>query len=114
MAKDPNCLFCKIVAGEIPAKLVKEGENFVAFSDINPQAPKHMLVIPKQHYSNITEFRDSKGLGDLFVAAGDIAKEQGLDEGFRLVVNTGSDGGQTVFHLHIHILGGRSMTWPPG
>jgi histidine triad (HIT) family protein len=114
LAKDPNCIFCKIVAGEIPAKLVKEGENFLAFSDINAQAPHHMLVIPKEHYPNITEFRDAKGLGELFLAAADLAKEKGLKEGFRLVVNTGADGGQTVFHLHIHILGGRAMTWPPG
>lgn len=114
LAKDPNCIFCKIVAGEIPAKLVKESERFVAFNDINAQAPKHLLLIPKEHYANITEIRDSNLLGELFLAAGDLAKEQGLHDGFRLVVNTGADGGQTVFHLHIHILGGRAMNWPPG
>lgn len=114
VARDQNCLFCKIVAGEIPAKLIKTGESFVAFSDINPQAPTHILLVPKDHYANLNAVGDEKALGTLFKAAGELALEQKLDKGFRLVVNTGDDGGQTVFHLHIHILGGRALGWPPG
>lgn len=114
LARDPKCIFCKIAAGEIPATLIKDGDGFVAFNDMNPQAPTHMLLIPKEHYANITELKDINELGTLFKAAGDLALERGLNKGFRLVVNTGDDGGQTVFHLHIHILGERPMKWPPG
>jgi len=112
--REANCIFCKIVAGEIPAKLIAEDEHSVAFRDINAQAPTHVLVIPRRHAKNILEVDDPKLLGHLFSQAGAIAKQEGLDGGFRLVVNTGDDGGQTVHHLHIHILGGRAMSWPPG
>ncbi|MBY0547010.1 MAG: histidine triad nucleotide-binding protein [Candidatus Obscuribacterales bacterium] len=112
--KDPSCLFCKIVAGEIPAQLVDEGDYHVAFRDINPQAPTHILVIPKSHRRDITQYDEPQQLGELFRAASTIAAKEGLTNGFRLVVNTGDDGGQTVHHLHVHVLGGRIMTWPPG
>lgn len=111
---DKDCLFCKIVGGEIPAAKVGEGEDWFAFNDINAQAPTHVLVIPKSHFANVTEVEDKQKLGSLFHAAGKLAKKLNLENGFRLVVNTGEDGGQTVFHLHIHILGGRSLNWPPG
>lgn len=116
MAQDPNCIFCKIVAGEIPAQLVEQGEGYVAFRDINPQAPTHILVIPKNHKSDITKYNDddSQELATVFNAASRIAQNEGLKSGFRLVVNTGADAGQTVHHLHVHILGGRLMNWPPG
>jgi histidine triad (HIT) family protein len=118
MARDPNCIFCKIIAGEIPAKLVEDGDGYVAFRDINPQAPTHILVIPKNHKSDITQYNshidDSQELAAVFKAAGRIAQKEGLKSGFRLVVNTGVDAGQTVHHLHIHVLGGRLMNWPPG
>jgi len=109
-----SCLFCKIVAGEIPAKLVKTGESYLAFRDINPQAPTHILLIPKEHFASLPDVKDAKLLGTLFQAAAEIAAEEKLDKGFRLVVNTGAESGQTVFHIHIHILGGRPMEWPPG
>ena len=109
-----NCLFCKIVKGQIPADIVSQGDNWLAFRDINPQAPSHILVIPKNHVANVTECNEAAELGSLFQAASGVARDEKLDQGFRLVVNTGEHGGQTVFHLHIHILGGRSLTWPPG
>lgn len=109
-----NCIFCKVVAGEIPAKIVKEGDSYMAFKDINPQAPAHLLLIPKQHYSDLTEVKDITLLGSLLEAATTVASEQGLNKGFRVVINTGKESGQTVFHLHLHILGGRTMHWPPG
>ncbi|MCC6981535.1 MAG: histidine triad nucleotide-binding protein [Candidatus Melainabacteria bacterium] len=112
--REPNCIFCKIVAGEIPAKLVAQDEHFVAFRDINAQAPTHILVVPRRHAKNILEVKDTSLMGHLFSQAGEIAQKEQLDGGFRLVVNTGDDGGQTVHHLHIHILGGRAMSWPPG
>ncbi len=114
MNQDPNCLFCKIVSGNIPAKLVKTGDKWVAFSDINPQAPTHILVIPKEHFSALSEMKDANLLGIIFQAAAEIAVDQHLEPGYRLVVNTGADAGQTVFHMHIHLLGGRNMDWPPG
>ncbi len=109
-----NCIFCKIASGEIPSNLVKSGDDYVAFRDLNPQAPTHILLIPKQHYSGLPDVRDPNLLGKLFSAAAEIAQEQGLEKGYRLVVNTGEDGGQTVFHLHLHLLGGRTLNWPPG
>lgn len=109
-----NCLFCKIIEGRIPADIVSQGDNWLAFRDINPQAPSHILVIPKRHVANVTECNEAEELGSLFQAASAVARDEKLDQGFRLVVNTGEHGGQTVFHLHIHILGGRSLTWPPG
>lgn len=112
----PDCLFCKIVAGTIAVKRLHETEDVLAFADINPQAPVHVLVIPKRHIASHAHAlpEDAGLLGRLFAEAGNIARAQHLDRGYRLVVNTGPDGGQTVDHLHVHILGGRAMGWPPG
>jgi histidine triad (HIT) family protein len=114
-----DCIFCKIVAGEIPATLVYKDEFGVAFKDLNPQAPTHILVIPKDHLASLDEAAQIDEhvltLGNLMRIAARVAREHGLSEGgYRTVVNTGPDAGQTVFHLHIHILGGRPMSWPPG
>ena len=112
-----DCLFCKIVARTIPAALVYEDELVVAFDDINPQAPTHTLVIPRKHVTSIAELQDPDVglLGRLLLAGNKIARQKGIaDAGYRFVVNTGADGGQSVFHLHLHILGGRHMGWPPG
>ena len=111
--EEANCLFCKIIQGAIPSQPVAVGPDFIAIRDINPQAPVHILVIPKQHVASIVQFEDGNKLGELFLAAKNVALEQGL-KGFRLVVNTGEQAGQTVFHLHIHVIGGRIMLWPPG
>jgi histidine triad (HIT) family protein len=113
---DKDCIFCRIVAGEIPVKLLFENDATVAFVDINPQAPVHLLIIPKQHLASLahTVAADANLLGTLMAAAVKLAKDQGLATGYRVVVNTGSDGGQTVDHLHLHLLGGRPMAWPPG
>jgi len=112
-----DCLFCKIVARTIPAALVYEDELVVAFDDINPQAPTHTLVIPRKHVASIAELQDSDValLGRLLLAGNKIARQKGIaDAGYRFVVNTGANGGQSVFHLHLHLLGGRHMGWPPG
>jgi histidine triad (HIT) family protein len=109
-----NCIFCKIVAGEIASAKLIDDDYCIAINDINPQAPTHILVIPKTHVSDITECSDVNMLGSLFNRAHKIAAEKSLERGFRLVVNTGNEGGQTVDHLHIHLLGGRQMHWPPG
>ncbi|SHE28528.1 histidine triad (HIT) family protein [Tissierella praeacuta DSM 18095] len=111
-----NCLFCKIVNGEIPSNLIYEDERVVAFEDINPQAPIHYLVIPKKHIQSAAhlEEKDKELIGHIFFIASQIAKDKGLDEGYRIVNNCGIDGGQTVEHLHFHILGKRKMLWPPG
>ena len=116
MVVSMDCLFCKIAAGTIPAKKVYEDEETLAFSDINPQAPTHVLVIPKRHINSHAHALDEDAvlLGRLLATAGEIAREQKLDNGYRLVINTGPDGGQTVDHLHVHLLGGRPMHWPPG
>ncbi len=109
-----DCLFCKIVAGEIPSDTVDEGENWVAFRDINPQAPTHVLIIPREHFSTVNEI-DGESAGVLVEAAKKIAAAEGLSEaGYRLVFNCQAGAGQTVFHVHLHLLGGRSLTWPPG
>lgn len=110
-----DCLFCAIIQGEIPASIVFDNERVLAFKDINPQAPTHVLVIPKKHVENAAELalQDSEVLSELFSVARDIADENGLN-GYRTVFNTGVDGGQTVFHAHLHLLGGRSLQWPPG
>jgi histidine triad (HIT) family protein len=110
-----NCLFCRIVAGEIPAKKIFEDEVSIAFADINPQAPTHFLVIPKKHIDSLALATqdDKEMLGHLTLVAAELAKKS-LSKGFRIVVNTGPEGGQTVEHLHLHVLGGRSMHWPPG
>ena len=112
----PDCLFCKIAKGMIPANRVYEDECCIGFPDINPQAPTHILVIPKRHIASHAKAveEDTTLLGHLMAAAAKIARDHKLDRGYRVVLNTGSDGGQTVNHLHLHLLGGRSMSWPPG
>lgn len=112
-----DCLFCKIVAGEVPSTTVRETDHMLAFRDINPQAPTHVLLIPKAHYADAATLAasDSALIGEMVGEAHEIAKDEGIaDRGYRLVFNTGLDGGQTVHHVHCHILGGRPMTWPPG
>ena len=110
-----GCVFCKIAAGEIQATVVKRGDGMLAFKDANAQAPTHLLVIPAYHVATLNDAKDSGLLGKLLSFARDVAREAGIaDRGYRVVVNTNPDGGQTVFHLHLHILGGRPMTWPPG
>ena len=114
---EQTCIFCKIAAGEIPAAKVYEDERAVAFRDINPQALTHALVIPRAHIASLNEAVESDAalLGHLLVVAARVAREAGHAEGgFRTVINTGAGAGQTVFHVHVHVLGGRSLTWPPG
>jgi histidine triad (HIT) family protein len=114
---DPNCLFCRIVDGAVPAEVVHETERVLAFRDIDPKAPTHVLVIPKRHVASLGAAADDDGplLGDIMIAARDVARAEGIAEaGFRAVANTGGDGGQAVHHLHVHVLGGRAMGWPPG
>jgi histidine triad (HIT) family protein len=110
------CLFCQIVAGSIPVKRLYEDDHILAFPDIAPQAPVHILLIPKQHFASLahTTTAEDALLGQLLAAARQVAEQQGLTNGYRLVVNTGADGGQTVGHLHLHLLGGRPLHWPPG
>ena len=111
----PDCIFCKVAAGQIPATVVKRADGFLAFRDLHPQAPTHLLVIPTAHVASLNEARNANLLGSLLAFARDLAQEQGIAErGYRVVVNTNADGGQTVSHLHLHLLGGRPMTWPPG
>ncbi len=112
-----DCLFCKIVRGEIPATVVFENNDILAFHDVNPQAPTHVLVIPKKHIATINDTTDNDAqlLGRMILTAKQLAAEQHVDEaGFRLIFNVNADGGQTVHHIHLHILAGRKMTWPPG
>lgn len=112
-----DCLFCKILAGEIPADLVYESETAVAFRDINPQAPAHVLVIPRKHIATINdiELEDEAIVGSLYSAAREIAAEAGIaEDGYRAVMNCNEGAGQSVFHIHLHVLGGRPMLWPPG
>jgi len=110
-----DCLFCKIAAGDIPAKVVHEDDICVAFEDISPQAPTHVLVIPKRHMSDQRGLADAPAnlMGHLYGVVNQVAAARRLDD-FRTVVNTGAGAGQTVFHMHIHLLGGRGMSWPPG
>jgi histidine triad (HIT) family protein len=110
-----DCLFCKIAAGKIPVQKLAESDRALAFPDLRPQAPVHALVIPKAHADSLTETKDFAIVGHLHELAIQVAREKGLLEGgFRTVINTGPDAGQTVFHLHLHLLGGRAMRWPPG
>lgn len=110
-----DCLFCKVARGEIPAAVVKRTGRLLAFRDINPQAPTHLLVIPTEHVASLEEAKEAASLGELLLFARDAAREAGLSgRGYRVVLNTNADGGQTVFHLHAHVLGGRAMGWPPG
>ena len=111
-----DCIFCKIVAGEIPAEIVHESDTTVAFRDLNPQAPTHVLVIPRSHYPNAAALAEGEPAtaAHLFDAARAVAEAEQLEEGYRLVLNTGAGAQQTVFHVHMHLLGGRPFTWPPG
>ena len=112
-----DCLFCKIANGEIPSEFIYEDDDVVAFDDLNPQAPHHFLCIPKQHISttNDLEIADAETVGKLILAAAKVAKHRGIaEDGYRLVMNCNAHGGQTVFHIHLHVLAGRPMTWPPG
>ena len=111
-----NCLFCKILAGETPAKKVFEDARVYAFEDINPQAPTHVLIVPKKHIAGLKEAmpQDAELLGYLLLVAAQIARERQIESGYRTVFNVGPGSGQSVFHLHLHLLGGRSLRWPPG
>jgi histidine triad (HIT) family protein len=111
-----DCLFCKIIAGEIPAKAVYQDDLAYVFADIHPQAPTHLLVLPRKHIPSLahTGADDKALMGHLLEVAVETAKREGLTQGFRTVINSGRDGGQTVDHLHLHVLGGRAMHWPPG
>ena len=113
----PDCLFCKIIARQIPGSIVYEDDRLLALNDINPQAPTHVLVVPKRHIGTLNDLQpgDDGIVGEMVRRAAAIAKERGLSAGgFRTVFNTNRDAGQTVFHIHLHLLGGRHMTWPPG
>jgi histidine triad (HIT) family protein len=112
-----DCLFCRIARGEIPSKILYRDEDVVAFADINPQAPQHVLLIPQRHLASMQELTEEDGalLGHLFAVANKLARELGVSEqGYRFVTNVGPDAGQSVFHLHFHLLGGRKFGWPPG
>ena len=115
MAESQSCIFCRIGRGEIPAQMVMNNKEIAAFRDTNPQAPVHILIIPKKHIASLDDVGDSYLLGQMIGMAAAIARQEGIAKtGYRAVVNTGENGGQSVNHLHIHLLGGRPMTWPPG
>jgi histidine triad (HIT) family protein len=110
-----ECLFCRIVRGEIPATLVAENASCIAFRDVGPKAPTHVLVIPRKHVESLNQVDDPAIVAEMIALAQKVAKAEGIDgTGYRLVINTNAHGGQTVFHLHMHLLGGRRMKWPPG
>jgi histidine triad (HIT) family protein len=111
-----DCLFCRIVAGEVPSKMVHEDEDVVAFHDVNPQAPVHVLVIPRRHVASLDETAAGDGelLGKLLLTVRQLARDLEIGEGYRVVTNCGASAGQSVFHIHFHLLGGRPMGWPPG
>jgi len=111
-----DCIFCKIVSGKIPSTPVYEDEQVFAFADIHPQAPVHVLLVPREHIGSVHETEENHRplLGHLIWAAAEIARNKGLTKGYRMVINNGEDGGQTVDHIHLHLLGGRSLAWPPG
>ena len=113
---DPDCLFCKIVSKDVPAQVVLDCDDVLAFRDVNPQAPTHVLVIPKEHLSSLEAVTDGHGdlLASLVSAANEVAREDGVGGAWRLVTNVGRRAGQSVDHLHLHVLGGRGFTWPPG
>jgi histidine triad (HIT) family protein len=115
-AMSDGCLFCKIVDGKIPAERIFEDDDSIAIADINPQALIHVLVLPKKHIASLAETgpEDVALLGKLMSVAAEVARQKNLERGYRVVVNTGAEGGQTVHHLHLHVLGGRHMGWPPG
>jgi histidine triad (HIT) family protein len=112
-----DCLFCRIAAGEIPAAIVHQDEHLIAFKDINPQAPMHVLVVPRRHIATLNDLTESDDplVGEMMRRGAAIARAHGhADAGYRTVFNTNAGAGQTVFHIHLHVLGGRSLTWPPG
>jgi histidine triad (HIT) family protein len=110
-----SCIFCRIARGEIPAQMVTSNKEIAAFRDLNPQAPVHILIIPKKHIASLDDTADSYLLGQMVILAAAIARQEKISKtGYRTVINTGKDGGQSVDHLHLHLLGGRQMTWPPG
>ena len=110
-----DCLFCRIARKEIPATLVHESDEFIAFRDIDPKAPVHVLVVPRAHVASLDDATDAAMIGRLSLIAADIARREGIAEsGYRTVINTNRDAGQTVFHIHLHLLGGRKLSWPPG
>jgi histidine triad (HIT) family protein len=111
-----DCLFCRIIDGEIPAKKVYEDEHTVAFEDINPQAPTHVLIVSKKHIRGLKEAQaeDAELIGRLHLAAAAIGRQRGIEDGYRTVLNVGPKSGQSVFHIHVHLIGGRDMKWPPG
>ena len=111
-----DCLFCRIIRGEIPSKKIYEDEHTFAFEDINPQAPTHVLIIPKEHVGGLKEasLEQAEIVGRCHLTAANIARQRGIEEGYRTVLNVGPGAGQSVFHLHVHLLGGRSLHWPPG
>jgi len=111
-----NCLFCRIIRGEIPAKKVHEDDHVFAFEDIQPQAPTHVLIIPKKHFAGLKEAQsaDAEIIGRCHLAAADIARQRKIEQGYRTVLNVGPGAGQSVFHLHVHLIGGRALAWPPG
>ena len=113
MIKD-DCIFCKLANGQIPCKFVYETEDVVAFDDLNPQAPIHTLIIPKEHYETLEDIDNPELLGKLMLAVKEVAKIKGAKNGFRTVINTKKEAGQEVHHIHIHLLAGRQMLWPPG
>jgi histidine triad (HIT) family protein len=115
--KSADCLFCKIVAGDIPAEIIYESESAIGFRDVNPQAPTHVLIIPREHIATINDLNAGHEtiVGNLYTAAKTIAADEGLaDDGYRVVMNCNEAAGQTVLHIHLHLLGGRSLGWPPG
>lgn len=115
--RDPACIFCRIISKEIPSRIFFEDEQIMAIEDTNPQAPVHLLVIPKKHIPTLQDVADEEKdlIGALFLAINRMARGKGLSEkGYRVVINCGPDGGQTVYHLHLHLVGGRHMKWPPG
>ena len=109
-----DCIFCRIARGEVPASMVASTDTAVAFRDLDPKAPVHILVIPRRHIGSLADSPDKATLGELLALVSDVARQEGLVDGYRVVLNTGPDGGQTVGHLHAHLLGGRAMAWPPG
>ncbi len=110
-----HCLFCRIIRREVPADVVAETDDCLAFRDADPQAPFHVLVVPKKHISSLNDVTDAATVGRLATLAADVARDEGVaDSGYRTVINTNGNGGQSVFHLHLHVLGGRKLTWPPG
>jgi histidine triad (HIT) family protein len=111
-----DCLFCRIIRGQMPAKKVYEDEDSYAFEDINPQGPTHVLVVPKRHIRGLKEAKpdDAEALGHCQLVAAEIARQRGIEDGYRTVINVGPRAGQSVFHLHVHLIGGRPLHWPPG